>query len=940
MAGAGLFYKARPRKYQSQFVPLPLNAMNAALKGRQKTYDTNKAFIDQYADFKIKSLPGDDRDYADKREKEVHDFVDNSVNKDLGDPRYIREFTDLLKSLKRDDYLEKINTTYTVDQQFQERASTLKDGEPFDFNEIATRDYLRKRNELTSVGSGGSNKLQLGDPDFYKGVDERDIINNVYDNLKADVVETPGPNGTITKQKYIDPARIAQATSDAYESFAGADNPAGAQIRRRFQEQNISLDRQGLEPMAWGQADVALAEAFEKEVGDVMTEGEYLYKELFNTGMERSYMEQTSPGLAKALKKANEIVDNNQQKAVFDLHAAPYNKEAEFNAKEASELFANYPNTKEALTNGMLDVMKGKDAYIAAYDKAKATGLTNPMEIHNLITANGDYGLDENQRATFLQDTPLNMLDSEYKPYKWKEFNHLLQDQSDDYYEAENKINAAMSNTFSKGPEAYAREQKKYEDDEEYAQEAITSAEVLRQIRETDNEPLMANFIHNIDLFNKYPNAEGKLGQNREVYFRWDDQNNRLILNRRNIEGQGWRKLDSDIQEWLVETGRAEPRGQENQTAAPRDTYDFLRNTPYALYRNGAIGSEGTVAELETLPGYGGGDNENVSKSSTWSGSDGSSNYENYLMWRDDKGGVIEYMQSRDREQKFVEGDYSALTKEEREAYNKATIVLPVNRNYDDNQKTYLKRSLGNDGKVKTDKKLSESASKYINQFKKDPTLWTIYGEDGEILTAEEVSTIDIADANFVTEHVNKHYDEATFGGTANQKVRIPDPNNPDRTIEVNQTRNLTFSLTGSADLSDYNELRKDEFLSNYLADPYSKAGRKDYMNYVAFDNPTLAGKLADMDENNSTINYDSQGVNFTARPSVNGGYDLEATYIDINGNEEVMETDHPKTMGQLASKIRTISMYQEAKEKFDGKEINEDEWKQWLSTWGTGILK
>ena len=77
MAGADLFYKAKQSGYQSQFIPLPLQALQGALQGRQQTYDKTKALLDTYEDFEIKSLPGDDRTYADSKEKEVRDFIDD-----------------------------------------------------------------------------------------------------------------------------------------------------------------------------------------------------------------------------------------------------------------------------------------------------------------------------------------------------------------------------------------------------------------------------------------------------------------------------------------------------------------------------------------------------------------------------------------------------------------------------------------------------------------------------------------------------------------------------------------------------------------------------------------------------------------------------------------------------------------------------------------------
>ena len=56
MAGTDRFYKVAPRKYQSQFVPMPLDFLAKTAAGKQKKWDEMAAQQDIDAAIKIKSL--------------------------------------------------------------------------------------------------------------------------------------------------------------------------------------------------------------------------------------------------------------------------------------------------------------------------------------------------------------------------------------------------------------------------------------------------------------------------------------------------------------------------------------------------------------------------------------------------------------------------------------------------------------------------------------------------------------------------------------------------------------------------------------------------------------------------------------------------------------------------------------------------------------------
>ena len=309
--------------------------------------------------------------------------------------------------------------------------------------------------------------------------------------------------------------------------------------------------------------------------------------------------------------------------------------------------------------------------------------------------------------------------------------------------------------------------------------------------------------------------------------------------------------------------------------------------------------------------------------------------------WEEGMSDMDLYLSEEEKVKRFMEGNPNALSAKVKEEYNRAITVFPKTTAYNQDEKTYLKYSRNDDGTISKPVK-TPAAAAYVSRFLQNPGYWTIYGEGGRILSAAEKSKIDIAGAKLTAQHTDKHWDEAAFDGVAEQTIRVTDPNNADRTIEEKQTRQLTFVLTGLADedMNDYNEAMGAEYYSNYLANPNSNDGKQDYINYVSFDNPELANRIKDMETNGSELDYESFGVKFTARKTVNGGYDLNATYTDQDGNLEEMPTDRIQTLGQLASKIRTISLYQEAKEKFDNQVIDEEAWKKFISGWGTGVLR
>ena len=63
------------------------------------------------------------------------------------------------------------------------------------------------------------------------------------------------------------------------------------------------------------------------KVGDPITAQQYLYKRMFNTGMEKITLKLGSKGLSDALKRVNEIQEEAAQKPVIALHGQiPYEK--------------------------------------------------------------------------------------------------------------------------------------------------------------------------------------------------------------------------------------------------------------------------------------------------------------------------------------------------------------------------------------------------------------------------------------------------------------------------------------------------------------------------------------------------------------------------------------------------------------------------------------
>lgn len=934
-----IYYNAKQRGYKSQFLPLPFTAIQGALLNKQKKYDTNKALIDEYSDYKINALPGDDTDFARGREGEVQDFITKSATQDLADPQYMRQFTSLIKSLKDDEGIKTVENAYNHHLKKMARDEELNKKGGYALAGDWEREYNEAYNAYTKPGSGGYKNLELADYNIREGINEYAEEEKLFNDIPVATTQTrksiQGPKGIIwynTSVSEVSPERIAQRAIKGVQDYDAPGHPVGEQIKLRY-HYLVEDAKKGKGAMPTFDSDLKAA-FVKKSKGDEMTAGEYLFSELYDVGMER-YNPSYKTDIAKALNTANtqqqEIDEAYAQKPVMNVFTQTTETE-KVNATTASELLKTRTAALNEYQDAIVDVQNSTNKYKAAYEKiaAASPGLT-PSDIHKMIVtdASANY-LTATERDLFATENPHDMMTADYIPLAERQLIYSKDALIEAGKDIENRLTGALADNYdfinSKGSSAFYKDKKLYDDILETNPEAAASMEKFQNLSDKKYRTLLSLSYG----LNEGVGGTATSGTNSDAWYVIDKNGRIKILDRL---GNGVDDVSKEQYALFEKQGGWSTDGTGN-----------IGSIAGLVEKNGIEAVMGM--KISGMPGFTTiGDIFNQTsatggKMQIGTGNDPYSNpLENIYQEYHSLQGIKDSYTKIDA---FKNGNVRALTQNEINTYQDPHMVSSRARMLSNKAKDLTYFDLQT-------KKVQPSTMALLDNYKKNLNGWQIV-VNGKVLNQTGVDVpkfgtigkgdIDANATLFTSERMNRtDGGRASFEATIKIKRVKPDPKDASKTITVTETVPAIFTLTGTVNNEQFDKLRSKELYSNYLSDPNSPSGRRDYINSLSYSNPKLSEKLFDMEIHNSGVFYKHGNVEFDVTPlsdqQVHGAtrYTMDVKWLGKTGEETA--TINADNIAMLSGKIQAISSYQEAKEKKDKGIWSEEEWVNFLQGYG-----
>lgn len=248
--GVNRFYRPSRGQYVSQFVPdkLPANLMVQGLVNKERAYDTQSKFNQNLAEWDQRALPGFDTGYRDQKKQEIRSFLDESLNKDLASPEYIREYQEFIRNFKDDEGLKQVSSAVDTHDKYLERYEDLKTKGELEAAEELRFSYLKRFDQYTAdLGKGFQGQVGLGDPLVGEGVDIYKDGSRYFRDIKDSGSETLAfLNASGEKLAYkqgwvgVGDKRIQTQMNSMLDNFIA--DPAGKQLAARFDMENNLAD--------------------------------------------------------------------------------------------------------------------------------------------------------------------------------------------------------------------------------------------------------------------------------------------------------------------------------------------------------------------------------------------------------------------------------------------------------------------------------------------------------------------------------------------------------------------------------------------------------------------------------------------------------------------------------------------------------------------------
>ena len=270
----------------------------------------------------------------------------------------------------------------------------------------------------------------------------------------------------------VSKAKIANAAMQGYQTFSAPGHPAGGQLRNEYDY----LTANGVTPTINSEEVADLLSKRDangniidqKNIGDPLDQGEFIFQHLYDIGMEKhnpSYKSDIATAIRTAQKTNYEEQMLYPQDISLNVKGTPQELDPDVTIAAAGELLDGQNQKIKDFDNGMADILSAKGNYIAAYNKyQQETGSTDPNAIHLAITENPNLGLNEDERNIFAAETPEEMLNPDYLPTEYRNIKYAKENYTQSVADANNHAESAISTNYEGGSEEYNKQKKIYED--------------------------------------------------------------------------------------------------------------------------------------------------------------------------------------------------------------------------------------------------------------------------------------------------------------------------------------------------------------------------------------------------------------------------------------------------------------------------------------------
>lgn len=184
-----IYYQPRRSQYRSQYVPMPLDFMQKALEAKQAKWNATQEALDELSETEFNALKGEDTKKTQAVKKEIDDFVDASVNRDIGSSEFNRELNQLVRKIKNDKGLQKVTNNYNEVQELLElKEKWIAEDDPNKYAPEVWNEAEKRIEAYTSAeGKGYLGDIDLlGVGDITGGVDIREKTANWFDEVSKD----------------------------------------------------------------------------------------------------------------------------------------------------------------------------------------------------------------------------------------------------------------------------------------------------------------------------------------------------------------------------------------------------------------------------------------------------------------------------------------------------------------------------------------------------------------------------------------------------------------------------------------------------------------------------------------------------------------------------------------------------------------------------------
>ena len=296
---ANRFFQAGQHQYQSQFVPrqLPLDLMAKGLANKEAQYQTTqKAILDARAAFNERAYGTSHKAKLGEIEGRFDEFVEDSWNKDLTSPDFIREYQQFTTEFANNKDLGTIRARQAnVDKLMEEERTLRGEGKLNTARYWNVRKQLNKANSDDDIFSDTLSGAIIGEEQ-----DTRAAYEDVFNHIKASGFENIEDfSGVYYKKGWsgISNTKVGQVAKNAIDLFY--NTPAGRQEMLEYQYQ---VDHGAIDP------------------NNVSPE-EFIFDRMLNVGEEFVHGKSTS-GKASAMNKASDNASearNAQQMGISGL---------------------------------------------------------------------------------------------------------------------------------------------------------------------------------------------------------------------------------------------------------------------------------------------------------------------------------------------------------------------------------------------------------------------------------------------------------------------------------------------------------------------------------------------------------------------------------------------------------------------------------------------